>query len=153
MPHCSSGPLLLARIIQQQQNTGKEKKEKRWERNRCAAFVRTFCPLSLPHANSSVCLSRSSPYQGEIIASYGDWMTDGRTDTSSFLYSSHFPLSPLSPLQTQLFRAIFFGLRFPQGGTARDVTRLLGVADWHQSRRRRSPRLSTRLPPTRNIIQ
>ena len=39
-----------------------------------------FVPFpSHPHANSCVCPSRSSPNQGEIIASYGDWMTDGRT--------------------------------------------------------------------------
>ena len=69
-------------------------------------------------------------------------VTDGQTLPPFSTLSPSLP--PLSPLQTQLFRAIFFGLRFPQGGTARDVTRMLGVADWHQSWRRRSP--SKRLP-------
>ena len=64
--------------------------------------------------------------EGEIIASYGD----GLTDTSSFLFPP--PSSAFSsPLQTQLFRIFFGGLRFPQGGTALDVTRLLnGKTPW-----------------------
>ena len=95
-----------------------------------------FVPL--PHANSSVCLPRC-PLLIRARSSHHmvtDWMTDGRRTLPPFsTLPPAFP--PLSPLQTQLFRAIFFGLRFPQGGTARDVTHMLGVADWHQSKIRK----------------